>query len=266
MQQVTLNTESNVPGEAHSLAAVAPGWVRGPLRPTIGNHESHIWKIDLRCESTGEMSASLSRDEHDRAARFHFQEDRQRFRIAHASLRFILGRYLNLAPDALAFAQTEYGKPFLTNPEAAGLLFNLSHSKDFALLAVTRDREVGIDIEYMRSDFATGDVAEHFFSVAEIYTFSGLDLDLRTLAFFNCWTRKEAYIKARGEGLSLGLDSFDVSLTPGLPVALLQNRLDPSDVLRWSLHELFPAPNYAAAIAIERSNPTVSFQHFVLAE
>ncbi|HKP36653.1 MAG TPA: 4'-phosphopantetheinyl transferase superfamily protein [Pyrinomonadaceae bacterium] len=266
MQELTTQIESQLSDDKHNLVPLAPHWARGPLTPTLGENETHIWKIDLRCESTGEMNASLSPDEHDRAARFHFERDRQRFRIARASLRMILSRYLNLAPEDLVFATTEYGKPFLTNPQAAGLIFNLSHSQDFALLAVTREREVGIDIEFMRSDFATSDVAEHFFSVAEVYTFSGLDPDLRTLAFFNCWTRKEAYIKARGEGLSMPLDSFDVSLTPGLPVALLQNRLDPADVSRWSLHELSPAPSYAAAIAVERCDGAVSFQHFVLAE
>src|SRR6185295_9129337 len=223
-------------------------------------------KIDLRCESTDEMNASLSRDEHHRAARFHFDRDRQRFLLAHASLRVILGRYLNVAPASLAFAQNEFGKPFLINPEAAGFHFNLSHSEDLALVSVTREREVGVDIEFIRPSFATIDVAEHFFSVAEVYTLTGLDPDYRTQGFFNCWTRKEAYIKARGEGLSLALDSFDVSLAPDVPVALLQTRFDPSDVSRWSLHEIFPAPNYVAAIAIERAASSLSFRHFALAE
>jgi 4'-phosphopantetheinyl transferase len=266
MQELSTNVEANIFNGTRGLAAVPPTWVRGPLAPTINPHESHIWKVDLRCEITTEMNASLSRDEHDRAARFHFEKDRQRFRIAHASLRIILGRYLGLPPDSLAFGQTEYGKPFLTNPEAEGFLFNLSHSKDLALLAVTREREVGIDVEFMRSDFATSDVAEHFFSVAEVYTFTGLDADCRTQGFFNCWTRKEAYIKARGEGLSLALDSFDVSLTPGLPAALLRIRLDESDASRWSLHELFPAPDYAAALAIEKGPSSLGLRHFALAE
>jgi 4'-phosphopantetheinyl transferase len=265
MQELETRTEFNGV-EAHGLGASDQAWVRGPLSPRINANESHLWKIDLRCESTAEMNASLSRDEHDRAARFHFEKDRQRFRIAHASLRIILGRYLDLAPASLAFAQTEYGKPFLINHEAAGVHFNLSHSKDLALVSVTREREVGVDIEFMRSNFATIDVAEHFFSVAEVYTLTGLDPDHRTQGFFNCWTRKEAYIKARGEGLSLALDSFDVSLAPDVPVALLQTRFDPTDVSRWSLHEIFPAPDYAAAIAIERGASTLSFRHFALAE
>lgn len=265
MQQLT-QTESTLCVETSGLAPVSQTWVRGPLSAAINDNECHVWKVDLRCEITAEMSASLSRDEHDRAARFHFEKDRQRFRIARASLRMILGRYLGMEPASLTFAQTEYGKPFLTNPEATGLLFNLSHSRDIALVAITRDCEVGIDVEFMRPDFATCEVAEHFFSVAEVYTFSGLDRDVQTQAFFNCWTRKEAYIKARGEGLALPLDSFDVSLAPGLPVALLRSNFGPSEVSRWDLTELFPAPEYAAAVAIESGPSSPSLRHFALAE
>jgi len=265
MQVLKTQTEFNVVG-AHRTVASDQAWVRGPLSPCIAANETHLWKIDLRCEGTAEMNASLSRAEHDRAARFHFDRDRQRFLIAHASLRMILGRYLDVAPASLEFAQNEFGKPFLINPEAAGFHFNLSHSEDVALVSVTRDREVGVDVEYMRKQFATIDVAENFFSVAEVYTLTGLDPESRTQGFFNCWTRKEAYIKARGEGLSLSLESFDVSLAPDVPVALLQTRFDPSDVSRWSLHEVFPAPNYAAAIAIQRGPTNFSFRHFALAE
>lgn len=265
MHVLKTQTEFNVVG-SHRAVASDQAWVRGPLSPCIAANETHVWKIDLRCESTAEMKASLSLEEHNRAARFHFDRDRERFLIAHASLRMILGRYLEVAPASLAFAQTEYGKPFLINPEAAGFHFNLSHSEDLALVSVTHDREVGVDVEYMRAQFATIDVAENFFSVAEVYTLTGLDPERRTQGFYNCWTRKEAYIKARGEGLSLSLDSFDVSLAPDVPVALLQTRFDPSDVSRWRLHEIFPAPNYAAAIAIQRGPTNSSFRHFALAE
>jgi 4'-phosphopantetheinyl transferase len=265
MQELRTRTEF-VGAAAHKLSASDQTWERGPLSSALSANESHLWKIDLRCESTDEMKASLSRDEHHRAARFHFDRDRQRFLLAHASLRMVLGRYLGVAPASLAFSQNEFGKPFLINPEAAGFHFNLSHSEDLALVSVTREREVGVDIEFIRPNFATIDVAEHFFSVAEVYTLTGLDPDYRTQGFFNCWTRKEAYIKARGEGLSLALDSFDVSLAPDVPVALLQTRFDPSDVSRWSLHEIFPAPNYAAAIAIERGTTNLRFRHFALAE
>lgn len=262
-----LETETHLNGAAaHSAGVTEQAWVRGPLSPDIDAHETHLWRIDLRCESTAEMKASLSPEEHARAVRFHFDRDRARFLIAHASLRMILSRYLEVAPASLAFAQTAYGKPFLVNPEAEGLRFNLSHSEDLALVSVSREREVGIDVEFMRPHFATINVARHFFSVAEVYTLTGLDPASWTQGFYNCWIRKEAYVKARGEGLSRALDSFDVSLAPGVPPALLQTRFDPSDVSRWSLHDLFPAPNYAAALAIEGARSHPAFRYFALAD
>lgn len=242
-----------MPGFGTQLAhdAVRAGnWPTGPLSPAISTEEVHIWKVDLSADTLTDVRV-LSREEHERAARFHFERDRQHFKAARSALRVILGRYLKLPPESLIFAQTEYGKPFLVNPEAAGLLFNLSHSGELALIAVSRDREVGVDLEYMRPDFATTEVAERFFSVAEIYTLSGLDPKLRTEAFFNCWTRKEAYVKARGEGLSMPLDQFDVSLAPQVPAAMLGNRIDESEKSRWLLRNLNVASGYAGAIVIE---------------
>jgi 4'-phosphopantetheinyl transferase len=241
-------------------------WIAGPLSPVIGDHEVHIWKVDLAGKNAIEMDALLSPDERARAARFHFERDRQRFVVARGSLRTVLSRYSNLPAGALEFGQTEYGKPFLTNPAETDLSFNLSHSGNLALIAVTRRREVGVDIECMRDDFATDEIAAHFFSAEEVAQLRRVPLGLRTEAFFNCWTRKEAYIKARGEGLSRSLDSFDVSLAPGVPAALLRSRCDPSDVSRWNLHELFPAADYAAAIAIESGRSSLSFRYFDLAK
>jgi len=230
---------------------ISTEWTAGPLAPAISDREVHVWKVDL-CGSASEVTHScLSADEQERAARFHFRKDRECYRIAHGSLRLILGRYLDLAPAELHFGQTEFGKPFLTNSEASGLLFNMSHSGDFALIAVTHEREVGVDVEFMRDGFATDEVAENFFSVAEIYTLTGLEPHLRVRAFFNCWTRKEAYVKARGEGLSMPLDQFDVSLAPGVPATMLNNRLDEMETSRWTFHDLAVAPEYAGALAIE---------------
>jgi 4'-phosphopantetheinyl transferase len=241
------------------------GWLPGPAAPIISREEVHLWRIDLTNADAVDFDA-LSDEELERGARFHFEKDRIRFKIARAALRTILGRYAHLLPDALDFCQNDYGKPSLTNPRAAGLHFNLSHSKDVALLAVTREREVGIDVEFMRPDFATTEVAEHFFSSTEVATLAGVEFRLRPRAFFNCWTRKEAYIKARGEGLSLPLNSFDVSLKPGQPATLLNTRLDSADVSRWSLHELFPVAGYAAAVAVERCASPPHLRHFSFAE
>ena len=237
-------------------------WLAGPASPAIENDEVHVWKVDL--SATVPDVRLLSRDEHERAARFHFERDRQHFKASRSALRIILGRYLNLPPESLEFAQTEYGKPFLTNLEAAGVFFNLSHSGEVALIAVARERELGVDVEFMRPDFATNEVAEHFFSMAEIYTLSGLEPHLRTQAFFNCWTRKEAYVKARGEGLSMPLDVFDVSLAPDVSAAMLNNRVDKSEPARWIFQDLHIASDYAGALVVEAlaSRPDLSYFAF----
>lgn len=237
-------------------------WLASPASPAIENDEVHVWKVDL--SATVPDVRLLSRDEHERAARFHFERDRQHFKASRSALRIILGRYLSLPPESLEFGQTEYGKPFLTDLKAAGVLFNLSHSGEVALIAVAREREVGVDVEFMRADFATNEVAEHFFSVAEIYTLSGLEPHLRTQAFFSCWTRKEAYVKARGEGLSMPLDVFDVSLAPDVSAAMLNNRVDKSEPARWIFQNLHIAPDYAGALVVEAvaSRPNLSYFAF----
>lgn len=244
------------------VSSPASEWLASPASPAIENDEVHVWKVDL--SATVPDVRLLSRDEHERAARFHFERDRQHFKASRSALRIILGRYLNLPPESLEFAQTEYGKPFLTNLEAAGVLFNLSHSGEVALIAVAREREVGVDVEFMRADFATNEVAEHFFSMAEIYTLSGLEPHLRTQAFFSCWTRKEAYVKARGEGLSMPLDVFDVSLAPDVSAAMLNNRVDKSEPARWIFQDLHIAPDYAGALVVEAlaSRPDLSYFAF----
>lgn len=243
-------------------ASSASEWRASPASPAIENDQVHVWKVDL--PATDPDVRLLSRDEHERAARFHFERDRQHFKASRSALRTILGRYLNLPPESLEFAQTEYGKPFLTNLEAAGVLFNLSHSGEIALIAIAREREVGVDVEFMRADFATNEVAEHFFSMAEIYTLSGLEPHLRTQAFFKCWTRKEAYVKARGEGLSMPLDVFDVSLAPDVSAAMLNNRVDKSEPARWIFQDLHITPDYAGALVVEAlaSRPDLSYFAF----
>jgi 4'-phosphopantetheinyl transferase len=166
-------------------------------------------------------------------------------------LRAILGRTLNRAPESLSFCYGSHGKPALAGEsDGATIRFNVSHSHGIALYAVTRGRELGVDLEHIRFDLEVAEIAERFFSRREIAMLRTLPTELQCQAFFHCWTRKEAYIKARGEGLSLPLDQFDVSLIPGEPAALLGTQPDPSEASRWSVQELFPAPGYAAALAV----------------
>lgn len=229
--------------------------------PALGTGEVHVWRtaLDLAPDQVQRLRESLSPDERARAARFHFERDRVRFTVARAGLRALLGRYLGLAPSAIGFAYGDHGKPHLAAPAPAGdLRFNVSHSGGVALYAVARGREVGVDVEGHRADFATAEIAEGFFSLAERRALSALPAERRCEAFFACWARKEAYIKARGLGLSLALDGFDVSLAPGEPAALLATRDDPAERHRWSLHALDPGPGLAGAVVAEGRDWTPS--------
>lgn len=214
------------------------------------SHRVDIWRVsqDIRPDSVRLFSRTLSTDELQRASRFHFEKDRDRYIIAHASVRDIVSRYLQCAPDYLKFSANEYGKPFLPEQDVE---FNLSHSSDFALIAVTRGRNVGIDIELVRENTELENLANRFFSPREISELMALPSDQRAHGFFNCWTRKEAYIKAQGLGLSLPLDSFDVSLSPGKPALLHATRPDADEASRWILLPLGVHPDYSGALAVE---------------
>jgi 4'-phosphopantetheinyl transferase len=229
-------------------------WNLPPGTLTLGSDEIHVWRasLDRPLSQVRLLLHTLSPDEQGRAERFHFQRDRERFIVARGVLRTILGRYLRTAPEQLSFRYSPYGKPALA-PEFSGEMihFNVSHSHGLALYAFTRGREVGIDLERLRPNVEEEQIAKRFFSPREIAMLRALPRDLRQHAFFLCWTRKEAYIKATGKGLSLPLDQFAVSLTPGHPAALLYTQADPHAALGWSLQDLTPAPDYAAALAVE---------------
>jgi 4'-phosphopantetheinyl transferase len=238
-------------------------WPAPPEALTLSHGEVHVWRAPLEqppCVA-GRLRLTLSEDERERAARFHFERDRIRFMVARGALRSILGRYLNTAPGDLPFSYGTHGKPSLS-PEfaaaslgsaAGGLEFNISHSHTLALIAVARGRALGVDIERLRADAAERQIAERFFSEQEVSALCALPEAQQPRAFFDCWTRKEAYIKARGEGLSFPLAEFDVSLQPGAPAALLCVRGDARESGRWSLCALDVEPGYAAAMAVEGS-------------
>lgn len=223
-----------------------------PLRLAPG--EVHIWRASLEQppEVLDLVAAALSEDERERAARFLFEKDRRRFSAARGILRDLVGRYLGIRAEEVRFRYRLKGKPFLeTESTENPIRFNLSHSHEMALLAFTTAREVGIDIEWMRPGLSCEQIAARFFSTTEAETLRGLPAESRPAGFFTCWTRKEAFMKARGDGLSLPLGDFDVTLAPGEPARLLRTAWDPAEAARWSLRELAPAPNYAAALAIE---------------
>jgi 4'-phosphopantetheinyl transferase len=233
-----------------------------PLRPPCLSHDSvHIWRVDL-CAPADRMDAlrqTLSTDERARAERFVSPRDRASFTVSHGALRAILGGYVESDPSAVTFHGDDRGKPVLVAPPGApDVRFNMSHSGGLALVAVALGREVGIDVEFMRGDLAGMDIAERFFSAGEVADLRTLSGDARTAGFFACWTRKEAYLKARGLGLLAPLDRFRVSLLPGAPCALLATDFDPADIARWTLVELAPGRDYAAALAVEGEGHAVA--------
>jgi 4'-phosphopantetheinyl transferase len=229
-------------------------WQGPPQRLALESGEVHVWRIalDQSGESLAALQQTLSPTEMERAGRFYFPRDRDHFIAGRGCLRVILGRYLNTASSGLNFLYSSYGKPSLSGEFAGGSLrFNLSHSGGLGLIAVTMLGEVGVDIECIRRELAGEDIARHYFSTAEVEALMRLPPKTRREAFFTCWTRKEAYIKARGEGLSLPLEQFDVTLVPGEPAALLATRPDPLEAQRWILHALEPGDGYVAALAVE---------------
>ncbi|HJQ31332.1 MAG TPA: 4'-phosphopantetheinyl transferase superfamily protein [Pyrinomonadaceae bacterium] len=194
---------------------------------------------------------SLSEDELRRAYRLRFPRDRARFIAARGILREILGRYTRTPPERVRFDYNAYGKPeLLDEGEGARIRFNLSRAGTVALFAVAAGRDVGVDIETLREDFACAEVAAKFFSPFEVAALA-VPPHSFVRAFYNCWTRKEAYVKARGMGLSLPLDCFDVSLAPGEPAALLETRGGEPDAAHWSLREIDVGTTHVAAVAVE---------------
>ena len=208
-----------------------------------------VWAASLDDLPENSLRVLLSADERERGERFHFERDRRRFVAARGLLRLLLGRYLDVDPAGLRFGYGPRGKPSLAGCEE--LRFNLSHSGGLTLLAVTRDCEVGVDIEQERPVPESEDIARHYFSAREGAELRSLGADEREAAFFRCWTRKEAFIKATGDGLSRPLDTFDVTLASGKPARLLRVLGEPEAARRFWLEDLRPAPGFAGALAVE---------------
>lgn len=229
-------------------------WLPAPQQLTLANDEVHVWQANLEqtASRVQELLGHLDPDECVRAQRFRFQKDREHFIVAHGLLRVLLGRYVHENPKTLRFSYNSYGKPALAEGYSDHTLsFNISHSGGLALYAVTRGRRIGIDLERIEPNFANEQLAEQFFSPRETATLRSLPPHLRQEAFFNCWTRKEAYLKAVGEGLSSPLNQCEVTLVPGEPARLVRPVGNQRDFAVWSLHALTPCPGYTAALAVE---------------
>jgi len=228
-------------------------WREPPEQLALPEGQAHVWRASLEQPAAilEKLWQTLSFDERERANRYRFERDRNWYIVRRGGLRQLLGFYLGMEPTSLRFSYNSYGKPFLHPTVAVDLHFNLSHSKGLALYAFVDCAEVGVDIEWARADFDHLKLAERFFSACERSELCALPPELRMEAFFLGWTRKEAIIKAHGEGLSLPLDQFDVSLTPGKPARLLAAGAGLEAPDQWSLFNLAPAPGHPAALAIQ---------------
>ena len=234
------------------MTSTGHSWAQPPEALVLAKDDVHVWKASLDRNPTelDSLRQTLATDEQKRAERFRLNKHRDRFIVGRGVLRTILGMYLDRQPGQFRFRYTPYGKPELPVEEGA-LSFNLSHSRDLALYAVTQKREIGVDVEFIREDVNLLGIAKRFFSEREYAQLRALPPSCRLQTFFDCWTRKEAFIKAKGEGFSLPLSQFDVSIAPGKPAALLRTEWNPDEVARWSLNSFAPAPGYAAALAVE---------------
>lgn len=231
-------------------------WPAAPQEWELPSDCVYVWwaALDVPLEALQHFEQTLAEDERQRAARFYFERDRRRYIAQRGLLRWLVGSYLGMDANRVQFVYSEYGKPSLPGSGQNPLSFNLSHSGGIGLLAFVWGRGIGVDVERVRLDIEHEQIAEHFFSPSERAALRQTPVGLRPLAFFNCWTRKEAYLKAYGQGLSLPLDQFDVSLTPGEPARLLATRHAPAEAERWKLLHLEPGPGYVGALAVEGEN------------
>lgn len=231
-------------------------WSIPPPDLMLMKNEVHVWRASLEVPTSEieHLRHFLVEEEIERARRFYFEKDRRHWIVARAVLRVLLGHYLDIDSHRLHFVTNGYGKPSIVYPPSGTRLhFNISHSGDLALYAFAYDCQVGVDVEYMRADVNYEELATYHFSARECAVLGTLPATLQEEAFFLCWSRKEAYIKARGKGLSIPLDQFDVSLAPGEPAALLDSREEPRATERWSLYALAPGVRYAGALVVEGS-------------
>lgn len=245
--------------KAASLNALAGGQAP-PLE--ICAHEAHVWCAPLMQPDAvlQKMKAMLSADEFARAARFQFEKHRNRFVIGRGLLREVLSRYLDMPAHQIALEYETHGKPRLAEAlNSKKIFFNLSHAEDLWVCAFTRGREVGVDVEHVQVIAEAENLAQRFFAKAEAESFCALPAHEKQRAFFHCWTRKEAFIKALGEGLSHPLHRFEVSFLPGAPAALLRTAPDPREAERWSMFAFEPAREYVAALVVAGKSIEVKF-------
>jgi 4'-phosphopantetheinyl transferase len=244
-------------------------WPLPPDRLSLGASDVHVWaaRLDLPSEAPVRLAAILSNQERERATRFRFETHRGRFIAARAVLRSILAAQLDCAPNELQFEYGPNGKPTLAARFVeSGLSFNLAHSEDLALIAVTRLGPIGVDVEQNRPVTDVDELVARFFSQRESALFQRLPHTQRNTAFFNLWTRKEAWLKATGEGIAHSLNRVEVTFLPGEPAQLLGLPEGPEVKSNWALRELTPATGFVGAVAFPDLQFSICNYQFVIPE
>ena len=229
-------------------------WKRPPENPSLLTDDVHVWcaLLDVPGETLQLLVQTLDSDEQMRASRFYFEQDRTQFIVRHGLLRKILASYLNIEPDKLQFSYTTNGKPYLVQKFGdKELQFNLAHSHELALYALTLDRRIGIDIEHIYNFAETDQLANRVLSRQEKAELRKCPPNEKLEILFRYWTCKEAYVKAIGEGLFLPLEDIHLSLKPGSIARLVRIKRSAQEASRWSLQELHPVPGFAAALVVE---------------
>jgi len=231
-------------------------WESKSAAPPLAENAVHVWQVRLDADEERErrFASMLVPEELARAERFHFRIDRQRWVVGRGMVRRLLAEYLGLRPAEVRLCYNSNGKPALTGEsDRGGVKFNVSHSGELLFLAIAKAREVGVDVEQVRPLPDWRELAGRFFAPVEVATLDRVPAPARERAFFQCWTRKEAYIKANGLGMTLPLDQFAVTLGPGEPARLIHTDHDPRQLGRWTLRDVSPGGDYAAALAAEGS-------------
>lgn len=226
-----------------------------PITPGIVN----IWVIDLDTidERIENYYGLLSKDERSKTKKFKFERDRNNFTVCRGVLRRLSALYLGTRPQDIKFGYSEFGKPHFIE---STLKFNVSHSGNVAVIGFLEGQEIGIDVELVKTNFDVLDIANNFFSEKEIKALNELPHEIQSLAFYRCWTRKEAFIKAEGSGLSFPLDSFAVSMDSDEIATLLETVWDRKEKEKWILHSFVPSSGYRAALAVRRKVNSIEIQ------
>ena len=242
-------------------------WLRAVPSELISSNEVHVWRLLLNEHNSHveNIKEFLSADELERAGKFHFEKDQHRFLMARGVLRIILANYLGKRPDELRFDYNSFGKPALADNNGwDSISFNLSHSGEIVLYAVSCNRKIGIDVERIQDSIDVRQIANRFFSIAEISSLDRVHKEKMSGVFFQYWTRKEALFKAVGDGISFPMEHLDVSLINGNFLSPIILPGENGEKYCWHVQDLFPGDGYTAAIATEGGDLDISCWHYSL--